>query len=80
MRFLPTSVAVVTPGNGQVMLQDSAFRDSVLLKHMARSVANHIQKEFSTLDWVLEGMLAHAGFRILRKNVEGLLTAYGCVK
>lgn len=47
---------------------------------MARSVANHIQKEFSTLDWVLEGMLARAGFRILRKNVEGLLTAYGCVK
>lgn len=49
-------------------------------EEMARSVANHIQKEFSTLDWILEGMLARAGFRILRKDVDGMLTAYGCMK
>jgi SAM-dependent methyltransferase len=47
---------------------------------MAQSLVAHIQKEFSTLDWILEGMLARTGFRILRKDVDGLLTTYNCVK
>jgi hypothetical protein len=38
----------------------------------------HIKKEYSTLDWVLEGMLERAGLLILRKEVSGFLTSYLC--
>lgn len=47
---------------------------------MARETIEHIKKEFSTLDWIFEGMIERAGFRIVRKNAQDFLTAYLCEK
>lgn len=47
---------------------------------MARQTIRHIKAEFSTLDWILEGMIARAGLEIIRKDCKGLLTVYVCEK
>ncbi|MCC6487866.1 MAG: class I SAM-dependent methyltransferase [Candidatus Hydrogenedentes bacterium] len=46
----------------------------------ADKTVRHIKSEFSTLDWILEGMLDRAGLKILRKDFNGFLTAYVCEK
>ena len=40
----------------------------------------HIKREFSTLDWILEGMIERSGLKVIRKNVSGFLTVYVCEK
>lgn len=47
---------------------------------MAAETARHIQKEYSTLDWIMEGILRQAGFRVHRKQYHGILTMYVCKK
>lgn len=49
---------------------------------MASGMANHIKKEFSTLDWIMEGLIYRAGFSIVQKNQPGgnLMATYLCVK
>jgi hypothetical protein len=43
--------------------------------------AEHIRTEFSTFRWLLEPMLAAAGFEILTVEFDGhLYGAYTCVK
>ena len=40
-------------------------------------IATHVRKEFSTFDWILDGLLERAGFRILSKEmVEGVVGTY----
>ncbi len=45
-----------------------------------RQTIQHIRAEFSTLDWILEGMIERSGLRIISKDLDGLLTAYVCEK
>lgn len=41
----------------------------------------HFREEFSTYDWVLDGMFARAGFSIRSKNIDGgVLGTYICEK
>ncbi|KAG7369374.1 methylase [Nitzschia inconspicua] len=42
----------------------------------------HFRDEFSTLDWVLEGMLERAGLEVVSKNVDenGVIVTYLCQK
>lgn len=41
----------------------------------------HIKEEFSTFDWVMEGLLQNAGFRIEKKHYQdGYMASYLCVK
>lgn len=49
---------------------------------MALGTANHIKKEFSTLDWIMEGMIYRAGFSIVQKNLPdgSVMATYLCVK
>jgi putative AdoMet-dependent methyltransferase len=47
---------------------------------MAQRMVQHIKKEFSTLDWILEGMITHSGLRIVRKDSKGFLSVYVCEK
>jgi putative AdoMet-dependent methyltransferase len=47
---------------------------------MAQDTANHIKKEFSTFEWVMEGILERVGFTIEKKENQGILTKYICVK
>ena len=48
---------------------------------MADGLRSHVRKEFSTYTWILEGMLARAGFRIERaEHPESVLAHYYCTK
>lgn len=47
---------------------------------MAEDTVRHIREEFSTLDWILEGMIERAGFDIVAKRCEGFLCVYVCEK
>ncbi|WPR75989.1 class I SAM-dependent methyltransferase [Algoriphagus sp. NG3] len=41
----------------------------------------HFREEFSTYDWILEGLLERAGFKILSKELyDGVIAEYLCVK
>lgn len=44
-------------------------------------VAMHVREEFSTFDWIMEGLLERAGFRILSRDMsEGVVGTYLCEK
>ncbi|PLX82176.1 MAG: SAM-dependent methyltransferase [Desulfuromonas sp.] len=44
-------------------------------------VATHIREEFSTFDWIMDGLLERADFSILSKDmVEGVVGTYLCQK
>lgn len=48
---------------------------------MVRSVTGHIREEFSTWDWIMEGLLKQAGFTIESADYHNnLLAIYVCVK
>jgi putative AdoMet-dependent methyltransferase len=44
----------------------------------AQMTIEHIRKEYSTFDWILEGLLQRAGLQVLRKEAAGFLTSYVC--
>jgi putative AdoMet-dependent methyltransferase len=43
---------------------------------LSAEMANHIRSEFSTLDWIMEGMIERAGFHITNKSSDGLIAVY----
>ncbi|MDK2833383.1 MAG: hypothetical protein PWP14_170 [Methanolobus sp.] len=48
---------------------------------MTREYMLHIKEEFSTFDWVIEGLIKKAGFRIEESFYEnGFLATYLCIK
>jgi len=48
---------------------------------LAADVADHIKNEFSTLDWIMEGILEKAGFRIdTRDYQDNFMGVYLCTK
>ena len=48
---------------------------------VADSIRAHVAKEYSTLAWIMEGLLARAGFRIDRAEYSGgVLANYYCTK
>ena len=81
---------------GRFHLMDVVFREGVedsdieaWLAHLGKtggeemenSSRDHIRKEFSTYDWILEGMLERAGFRIDQAEQKGgVLANYYCTK
>lgn len=46
----------------------------------ARQTVEHIKREYSTLDWILEGMLARSGLHIVFHDRKGFLSVYVCEK
>ncbi len=47
----------------------------------AESIRSHVRKEFSTYTWILEGLLARAGFRIdAAECADGVLANYYCTR
>jgi ubiquinone/menaquinone biosynthesis C-methylase UbiE len=56
-----------------------AHHDNGFLKDDAEG---HFRDEFSTYDWVMDGMLERAGFEIVKKEVEcaGVIATYLCEK
>jgi putative AdoMet-dependent methyltransferase len=47
---------------------------------VAQQTIQHIKTEFSTLDWILEGMIARSGLKIIEKDNQGFLSVYVCEK
>jgi cyclopropane fatty-acyl-phospholipid synthase-like methyltransferase len=48
---------------------------------LAEEAEVHVSKEYSTYDWVMEGLLRRAGFRIAGKHAgEGFQTTYVCTR
>lgn len=47
---------------------------------VAQQTVQHIKTEFSTLDWILEGMIARSGLSIVEKDCKGFLSVYICNK
>ncbi len=45
---------------------------------MARRKVQHIRREYSTLDWILEEMMVRNGLKILKKEKKDFLTVYVC--
>ncbi len=46
-----------------------------------KEIVDHIRKEYSTLDWIIEDLLTKSGFSILETNVEnGFIYTYLCTK
>jgi len=64
--------------------RSSAFIDTLAKKggeSMKKDVEKHFKDEFSTYDWVLDGLLIRAGFTIRSKHIDGgVLGTYLCVK
>jgi len=50
-------------------------------KEFKAEVETHIRDEFSTFSWIIEGMLAKAGFKVVKsRNADGFITEYFCQK
>lgn len=50
-------------------------------KEFKLEIETHIRDEFSTFNWILEGMLQRAGFRIEKsKSIDGFVSEYYCKK
>lgn len=44
-------------------------------------VATHVREEFSTFDWIVEGLLERTGFKVLSKEmIDGVIGTYLCKK
>ncbi len=55
--------------------------ESVAGVELREDVEAHIRQEFSTYDWVMDGLLERAGFSIRNKMIhEGVIGRYLCVK
>ncbi len=50
-------------------------------REIADSLRDHVRKEYSTYTWILEGLLARAGFRIDEaRSTGGVLANYYCTR
>lgn len=88
------NVARMLKPGGQLILRDVVFvlnegetpemcfeRLVNSMETMKMEVARHVAKEFSTYDWIMDGILARAGFQIVSKTVQGAsFIVYHCRK
>lgn len=86
---------MLKPG-GQLYLSDVIFDQRKVTENIERFITNlekvagpemrkdveaHIRQEFSTYDWIMDGLFERAGFRILSKVIqEGVIGRYLCRK
>lgn len=88
------NIARVLRRGGQFILRDVVFevsgnetpeecfeRFSNAFPNMRVETARHVAQEFSTYDWIMEGLLARAGFKMLAKARAGeSFVVYHCRK
>lgn len=66
MRQFILGDVVFSPGDGQP--PEPCFeRFAGAFPNMRVEAARHVAQEFSTYDWIIEGLLTRAGFEILSK-------------
>ena len=75
--------------NDVVFPRDIGSHDVLFSKWMQRAagteiageISSHIRDEYSTLDWIMEGLLETTGFTIISADhSKGLFTSYLCAK
>lgn len=87
--------SMLKPG-GQFYMHDVIIEESCALENIAlfiekqekaggdflrEDAEGHFRDEFSTYDWVMDGLLSRAGFSINHKRIEnGVLGTYLCTK
>lgn len=87
--------SMLKPG-GQLYLSDVIFEQQNVRENIERFIAKlegvagpelrkdvevHIRQEFSTYDWIMDGLLKRAGFAILGKVIQdGVIGRYLCKK
>lgn len=78
-RFVLRDVVFAWEGDGHAAAFDAFVADCQATMHKESS--RHIAQEFSTLDWIMAGLLQRAGFELLRTN-RGVasIVQYLCVK
>ena len=70
------------------MVQDyDSYFDEIITKlkesagdELAKETEIHIREEFSTLDWIMEGLLKNVGFHIESVKSDGFIACYLCKK
>ena len=86
---------MIKPG-GQFFIHDAIIEENKAIENIAALIdklaeaggnfmredaEGHFREEFSTYDWIMDGLLLRAGFKIKSKNVEdGVLGTYYCTK
>ena len=87
--------AMLRPG-GLLYIKDVVFVQAEVETNIARwidqleeiggtqlgdEIATHVKEEFSTFDWIMDGLLERTGFRIVSKEMlEGVIGTYLCKK
>ena len=88
------NIARILKIGGQFILRDAVFvlaagdapetcfeRFTASLPNMRIEAARHVAREFSTYDWIMEGLLARAGFQIISKSIPSeSFVMYHCQK
>jgi putative AdoMet-dependent methyltransferase len=88
------NVARILKPRGQFVLRDAIFtlddfatpeecfeQFACAFPNMRIEAARHVAQEFSTYDWIMEGLLTRAGFEIVEKRVPGKnFVIYHCRK
>jgi SAM-dependent methyltransferase len=47
----------------------------------AGRISDHVKNEYTTMDWIMEGMIVRAGFKVVRRDYkDGFIGAYFCSK
>lgn len=86
---------MLKPG-GQLFIHDAIIEERHAIENIAALIENlteaggdsmkkdaerHFREEFSTYDWVMDGLLSRAGYAIKSKNIEdGVTGTYYCTK
>jgi len=86
---------MLKPG-GQLFIHDAIIEEHHALENIAALIEKlaaaggiflqedaegHFREEFSTYDWILDGLLSRTGFAIKSKNIEdGVIGTYYCTK
>ena len=81
---------------GQLYIRDVVFEETDVTANISRwieqigetggsplqdEIAAHVREEYSTLGWIMDGLLARAGFKIRsREMTDGVVGTYLCVK
>ncbi len=86
---------MLKPG-GQLFIHDAIIEEKQALENIAtliekladaggnflkQDAEEHFKEEFSTYDWIMDGLLTRAGFKIKSKDIQdGVIGTYCCIK
>lgn len=86
---------MLKPG-GQLFIHDAILEEHQAIDNIAslieklaaaggdflqQDAEGHFRKEFSTYDWIIDGLLSRAGFAVKSKNIQdGVIGTYYCTK